>query len=65
MVSLSLPGRSMVTEPLAGRRLDVLLADLGLNPCEVVVTRDGRLLPDDADLDDEDSLRVIAIVHGG
>jgi len=65
MVALSLPGRPRLEEPLGGRRLDVLLADLGLNPCEVIVTRDGRLLPDDAPLDDADSLRVHAIAHGG
>lgn len=65
MVALSLPGKPRLEEPLAGRRLDALLADLGLNPCEVIVTRDGRLLPDDAPLDDGDSLRVHAIVHGG
>lgn len=65
MVALSLPGARRHEEPLAGRRLDMLLADLGLNPCEVIVTRNGSLLPDDAPLDDADSLRVIAIVHGG
>ena len=65
MVALSLPGVRRLEEPLSGRRLDVLLADLGLNPCEVIVTREGQLLPDDAPLDDADSLRVHAIVHGG
>lgn len=65
MVALSLPGKPRLEEPLCGRRLDRLLVDLGLNPCEVIVTRDGRLLPDDAPLDDADSLRVHAIVHGG
>ena len=65
MVALSLPGARRLEEPLGGRRLDRLLADLGLNPCEVIVTRDGGLLPDDAPLDDADSLRVHAIVHGG
>ncbi len=65
MVALSLPGKPRLEEPLSGRRLDALLADLGLNPCEVIVTRDGRLLPDDAPLDDSDSLQVHAIIHGG
>lgn len=65
MVFLSLPGGRRVDEPLAGRRLDAVLIDLGLNPCELIVTRAGRLLPDDAPLEETDSLRVIAIVHGG
>ncbi|NLX50198.1 MAG: MoaD/ThiS family protein [Methanospirillum sp.] len=65
MVALTLPGPRRLEEPLGGRRLDALLSDLGLNPCEVIVTRNGQPLPDDAPVDDGDSLRVIPIVHGG
>ena len=57
MVALSLPGARRLEEPLGGRRLDVLLADLGLNP--VQLDRDPRRSgssPDDAPLDDADSL---------
>ncbi len=65
MVQLILPDRRSHEEPLAGRRLDRLLADLGINPCEVLVTRESRLLPDDAPLGENDRLRVVPIVHGG
>jgi len=65
MVQIILPDRRTHEEPLAGRRLERLLTDLGINPCEVLVTRDRRLLPDDAPLSEEDRLRVVPIVHGG
>ncbi|HOT94474.1 MAG TPA: MoaD/ThiS family protein [Methanoregulaceae archaeon] len=65
MVHLILPDRSRREEAHSGRRLDRLLMDLGFNPCEVLVTRDRRLLPDDALLNDEDTLWIVPIVHGG
>ncbi|KAF5059303.1 hypothetical protein DSECCO2_337280 [anaerobic digester metagenome] len=65
MVHLILPDRSLHEEPLCGRRLDQLLSDLEINPCEVLVTRDRRLLPDDAPVCEEDTLKIVPIVHGG
>jgi sulfur carrier protein ThiS len=65
MVVLTLPDRSTIEEPVRGRRLETLLVDLGLNPCEVIVTRDARLLPDDALLAEDDRLRIVTIIHGG
>lgn len=65
MVRLILPDTSRHEEPLCERRLDRLLMDIGINPCEVLVTRDRCLVPDDALVNEEDTLVIVPIVHGG
>ena len=65
MVRLILPDTSRHEEPLCERRLDRLLMDIGINPCEVLVTRDRHLLPDDAPVCETDTLKIVSIVHGG
>jgi sulfur carrier protein len=43
---------------------DVLLM-LGVNPVEVIVSRNGTLIPEDTVVGGDDELRVIRFVHGG
>lgn len=43
---------------------DVLLM-LGINPVEVIVSRNGVLVPEDTVVGGDDELRVIRFVHGG
>ena len=43
----------------------VLLQDLRINPLEVLVSRNGTLVPEDAIVENEDEIRVIRIAHGG
>jgi sulfur carrier protein len=42
----------------------VLLA-LGVNPVEVIVSRAGRVIPEDAVLGPDDEIRIIRVSHGG
>jgi sulfur carrier protein len=42
-----------------------LLASLGVNPVEVIVSRDGKVIPEDASLGPEDEIRIIRVSHGG
>ena len=42
-----------------------LLASLGVNPVEVIVSRDGKVIPEDAPLGPEDEIRIIRVSHGG
>ena len=46
------------------RVLEVLHA-LGLNPAGVIVSRDGRVIPEDTLLGRDDEIRVIRVSHGG
>ncbi|MEI7434377.1 MAG: MoaD/ThiS family protein [Methanomicrobiales archaeon] len=42
-----------------------LLADCNINPLEVIVTKNGRLIPEDATVSGNDEIRVFRVAHGG
>jgi sulfur carrier protein len=42
-----------------------VLLSLGVNPVEVIVSRDGRVIPDDTVLGPDDEIRIIRVSHGG
>ena len=42
-----------------------LLKELGINPLEVLVSRNGTLVPEETVIGREDEIRVIRIAHGG
>jgi len=42
-----------------------LLAGFGINPLEVIVTRNGKLIPEDATVSGNDEVRVFLVAHGG
>ncbi|HVP97127.1 MAG TPA: MoaD/ThiS family protein [Methanoregula sp.] len=42
-----------------------LLHELGINPLEVMVARNGTLVPEQATLRGTDEIRIIRIAHGG
>ncbi|MGA7627629.1 MAG: thiamine biosynthesis protein ThiS [Methanoregula sp.] len=43
----------------------LFLNELGVNPLEVIVSRNGTLVPEQAVIGGEDEIRVIRIAHGG
>jgi sulfur carrier protein ThiS len=45
--------------------LDRLLLAEGINPGEVIASRDGTLIPEDAVVGPGDEVRLIRIAHGG
>jgi sulfur carrier protein len=55
------------TETLGGGSVSIgkLLDRLGINPSEVIVSRNGTLVPEDAVAADDDVIRIIRIAHGG
>jgi len=42
-----------------------LLRELGINPLEVMVARNGTLVPEQAAIGRDDEIRIIRIAHGG
>jgi sulfur carrier protein ThiS len=42
-----------------------ILLEAGINPLDVMVTRNGKLISEDTIAGDEDVIRVIRIAHGG
>jgi sulfur carrier protein ThiS len=48
-----------------GTRVWEVLLALDLNPAGVIVSRDGRVIPEDTILGEGDEIRVIRVSHGG
>ena len=42
-----------------------VLLSLGVNPVEVIVARNGKVIPEDAILGPDDEVRIIRVSHGG
>jgi sulfur carrier protein len=42
-----------------------LLHEIGINPLEVMVARNGTLVPEQAEIGGNDEIRIIRIAHGG
>ena len=62
---VQLPDGSVRTLDADGIRVEEVLARLGVNPVEVIVTRNGTLVPDDAVAAVDDEIRLVRISHGG
>jgi sulfur carrier protein len=45
--------------------VEQVLLEAGINPLEVVVSRNGSLISEDTIVETEDVIRVIRIAHGG
>ncbi|MGA2935221.1 MAG: thiamine biosynthesis protein ThiS [Methanomicrobiales archaeon] len=42
-----------------------VLLSLGVNPVEVIASRDGKVIPEDTFLGPDDEIRIIRVSHGG
>lgn len=45
--------------------IEQVLAGLNINPVEVIVSVNGRLVPEDAFVSGNDEIRIIRVAHGG
>ena len=45
--------------------VEQILAEQGINPLEVIVSRNGRLIPEDTIVGADDEIRITRIAHGG
>jgi sulfur carrier protein ThiS len=50
------------TEPVA---IKDILMEYCINPLEVIVTRNGRLVPEDTIVSGSDEIRIFRVSHGG
>lgn len=53
---------TIVSEPVS---IGQILDRLKINPSEVIVSRNGKLVPEDAVVGGDDEIRIIRIAHGG
>ena len=47
------------------RTVAALLTGCDINPLEVIVTKNGRLIPEDATVSGNDEIRIFLVAHGG
>ena len=47
------------------RRVREAIKEIGLIPQAVLAVRDGKLLTEDAMLDEDDEIRLVAVISGG
>ena len=65
IVKIILPDKSSRTITIDPMTAGELLEELGINPVEVLVSRNGTLVVEDAIVEDEDEVRIFRITHGG
>lgn len=59
------PDKTCRESAIDAMTVEALLQDLALNPIEVLVSRNGTLVTEDALVENEDEIRIIRIAHGG
>ena len=64
-MKLILPDRSIRTIDPAPATVETILIREGINPIEVMVSRDGKLITEDTLASGDDELTIIRISHGG
>ncbi len=65
MMKVRLPGGAEKHVDGEGAMVHDMLIALGLNPAGVIVSRNGRVIPEDTVLGSDDEIRVIRVSHGG
>jgi sulfur carrier protein len=64
-MNLILPDRGTRVIDPSPATVEVILQREGINPLEVMVIRDGKLITEDTLVSGDDELRIIRISHGG
>ena len=64
-MKLILPDRSTLMIDPAPATVEAILQREGINPLEVLVSRNGKLIPEDTLVSGDDEIRIVRISHGG
>lgn len=46
-------------------RIEDVLKELGINPVEVIVARNGKIVAEEENAGSADELKIVRVVHGG
>jgi sulfur carrier protein len=65
VMKIILPDQSTRVMPQCPGTVEALLLALGINPLEVIVSRNGTLVPEHTVILETDEIRIIRIAHGG
>ena len=64
-MNIILPDNSRRTIDPGTCTIEQVLVELSINPVEVIVSKNGRLVPEDAIVSGNDEIRIIRVAHGG
>jgi sulfur carrier protein ThiS len=64
-MKLILPDQEIVIIDHLPAPVEQVLLDLGINPLEVIVTRNSKIISEDTVVQADDEIRIIRIAHGG
>lgn len=63
LIALPDGSRREIAEECA--RIEDILKQLGINPEEVIVAKNGRIVPEEETAGGSDELKIVRFVHGG
>jgi sulfur carrier protein len=64
-MKLVLPNQKTITIDRVPAPVEQILLELGINPLEVIVARNGKMISEDTVVQADDEIRIIRIAHGG
>ena len=64
-MKIALPDGSRREIAENGARIEDILKQLGINPVEVIVAKNGRIVSEEETADCSDELKIVRFVHGG
>jgi sulfur carrier protein ThiS len=64
-MKLILPDQKTITIDRVPSPIEKVLLEMEINPLEVIVVRNGKMISDDTVVQAEDEIRIIRIAHGG
>jgi len=65
MMKIALPRGSPREMAVENARIEDILRELGINPVEVIVARNGVIVSEEETAGSGDELKIVRIVHGG
>jgi len=64
-MKIAMPDGSNREMELDGARIEDILRNLGINPVEVIVAKNGKIVSEEEQASCADELKIVRIVHGG
>jgi sulfur carrier protein len=64
-MKITLPDGSRKEMSVHNVRIEDVLKELGINPVEVIVAKNGKIVTEEENAGIADELKVIRVVHGG
>jgi sulfur carrier protein len=64
-MKLILPDQKTITIDRVPAQVEQVLLELGINPLEVIIVRNGKMISEDSVVQIDDEIRIIRVAHGG